>query len=106
MFLLKKKLNTAVKYNNTESLKNTLNKFVIETYINEHISTVSIKQINEHFDINLRKLYALTYPEKPGTIISNMRLQLLQEMRSKDATIQEIAKATGLSISYIRKIRK
>lgn len=106
LFLLKKKLNTAVKYNNTESLKNTLNKFVIETYINEHISTVSIKQINEHFDINLRKLYALTYPEKPGTIISNMRLQLLQEMRSKDATIQEIAKATGLSISYIRKIRK
>jgi DNA-binding IclR family transcriptional regulator len=35
-----------------------------------------------------------------------MRIQLLQELRNKEAPVHEIAKATGLSISYVRKIKK
>lgn len=106
LLFLKKKLDKVVEDSNAEKLKNTLNKATIETYIKEHLSTVSIKNINEHFDINIRKLYTITYPEKPGTIISNMRIQLLQELRNKEAPVREIAKATGLSISYVRKIKK
>jgi hypothetical protein len=41
---------------------------------------------------------------KPGEIIRKERLKIVKRMRKERASEEEIAKATGFSISYLKKI--
>lgn len=82
-----------------------LDKEMIEDFIRHNLATASIKTINDHFKTNTSLIYNLLEPDKPGTIIQKLRLELLAEMKKSGADAQQIAEATGLSESYVKKIR-
>jgi hypothetical protein len=42
--------------------------------------------------------------KKPGDIIRSEKLKIVRKMRRENASEEEIAKATGFSISYLKKI--
>ena len=76
----------------------------IEHYIRENLTNVSLKSIKEHFRTNNAHVYGLLEPEKPGTIIQRLRMEIVSEMRSQGASARDIAQKTGLSESYIRRV--
>ena len=82
-----------------------LNKEMIEAFIRQNLSTASIKSINEHFSTNTSLVYALLEPEKPGTIIQRLRLETVMKMKKAGADLQLISETTGLSESYIKKMK-
>lgn len=77
----------------------------IEQYIRENLATASLKSITDHFNTNISHVYKLIEPDKPGTIIQKMRIEKLTELKRAGKDINEIAEATGLSVSYLRKIK-
>lgn len=74
-------------------------------YIKDNLTTVSIKSINEHFNISTLQLYALLTPQKPGNIITDLRTEIVLKMRSQGKKIKEISESTGFSESYIYRIK-
>jgi predicted transcriptional regulator len=82
-----------------------IDKEKIIDFIRMNLSTASLKSINEHFGSNTNQVYALFEPEKPGTIIQQLRTELVIAMKKEKATLSEIAAATGFSQSYIKKIK-
>lgn len=77
----------------------------IEQYISENLATASLKSITDHFNTNNSHIYKLIEPDKPGSIIQKMRLEKLIELQKEGKEIEAIAEATGLSVSYLKKIR-
>ena len=82
-----------------------IDKEKIIEFIRMNLSTASLKSINEHFGSNTNQVYALFEPEKPGTIIQQLRTELVIAMKKEKATLSEISTATGFSQSYIKKIK-
>jgi hypothetical protein len=78
----------------------------IITFINENLTTASIKTISHHFDTNHTMVYTLLAPDKPGDLIQQLRYGTVQRLREEGRTPAEIAAATGLSESYVRRIRR
>jgi hypothetical protein len=76
----------------------------IESFIQNHLHTASLKTIIEHFQTNNSMVYAVLNPEKPGDLIQKLRYEKVTSMRKEVKSVQEIAAVTGLSHSYIRKI--
>lgn len=76
----------------------------IEQYIRENLTNVSLKSIKEHFRTNNAHVYGLLEPEKPGTIIQRLRMEIVSDMRSQGATARDISQKTGLSESYVRRV--
>ncbi len=83
----------------------TLDRSKIEAFIDENLATASLKSINEHFNTNTTLIYSILSPDKPGSIIQAKRLELVKEMKKAGKSLQEISTITGLSISYLRKIK-
>ncbi len=83
----------------------SLDRAKIEQYIRENLTTVSIKSITNHFDTNISHVYKLISPDKPGSIIQKLRIEKLVELKNAGKTVAEIAEATGLSTSYVVKIK-
>jgi len=88
-----------------EQLEAPLDREQIEAYIRENLSTASLKSITSHFETTTRHIYKIFEPEMPGSIIQKLRLELVMEMKKSGADAEQIAEATGLSVSYIRKIK-
>ncbi|MEY3432276.1 MAG: hypothetical protein RL131_212, partial [Bacteroidota bacterium] len=59
----------------------------------------------DHFNTNNSHIYKLIEPEKPGSIIQKLRLEKVIEMRKAGISVSKISEETGLSESYIKKIR-
>jgi hypothetical protein len=78
----------------------------IITFINENLTTASIKTISHHFDTNHTMVYTLLAPDKPGDLIQQLRYGTVKRLREEGRTPGEIAAATGLSESYVRRIRR
>ena len=85
--------------------KEIVNRESIEDYIIQNLSSVSIKNLTDRFNLNAPQLYAILHPDRPGTIIQKLRTDMVLEMKKVGKDINEIAEATGLSVSYIRKIK-
>ncbi len=77
----------------------------IESYIRDNLAIASLKTITEYFDTNNSRIYNLLVPDKPGNIIQQLRFEKIQEMNASGASASEMAEVTGLSESYIRKVR-
>lgn len=82
-----------------------LTREIIEDYIRENLATASINSINDHFNTNATFVYSLFEPEKPGSFIQQLRMQMVTDMKKKGHKIPEISSVTGLSESYIRKLK-
>ncbi|WP_269686447.1 helix-turn-helix domain-containing protein [Flavobacterium lacustre] len=74
-------------------------------FIENNISTVGIKTINEHFKINTIQLYNLLKPKKPGNIITDLRKELVVKLRKEGKNVKEISEATGFSETYIYRVK-
>ena len=77
---------------------------VIKSYIIKNISTVKISQITEEFNIDTNTLYKIFEGTNPGEFIRNERLKLVRKLRKEKVSEEEIAKKTGFSLSYLKKI--
>ena len=78
----------------------------VETFIRDNLALASLKSIKEKFNTNHVHVYNLLAPEKPGSFIHRLRMEIVMEMKAKGATSSEISQKTGLSESYVRKIWK
>jgi AraC-like DNA-binding protein len=78
----------------------------IAAFIASNLATASLKTILDHFKTSNSTVYALLEPQKPGGLIQDLRQEKVKAMRSEGKGLKEIAEATGLSESYIRKIWK
>ena len=87
-----------------EQMETPLDREQIEAYIRENLSTASIKSITSHFETTTRHTYKIVEPDKPGSIIQKLRLEMVMEMKKSGAGLEQIAESTGLSLSYIRKM--
>jgi ligand-binding sensor domain-containing protein len=87
-----------------EQLESPLDREQIEAYIRENLSTASLKSITSHFETTTRHIYKIIEPEKPGSIIQKLRMEMVMEMKKSGAGLEQIAESTGLSVSYIRKM--
>ena len=89
---------------NQRSLESLTTKDKIEAFIRLNIQNVSVELICETFDLPVNALYKTLGNVKPGEIIRKERLIIVKRMRREKASEEEIAKATGFSISYLKKV--
>jgi AraC-like DNA-binding protein len=87
-----------------ESTSKSIDRQSIEDYIRNNLPNASLKSIAEYFNTNNSYVYRLLAPDKPGTIISQIRKEMVEEMKKEDKSAAEISARTGLSKSYISKI--
>ena len=76
----------------------------IDAYIDSNISTVTIKDISDQFDIKVHELYEIMDGVKPGKYIRDKRVKIVNRMRKEGASTEEIAEKSGFSISYLKKL--
>jgi len=81
-----------------------INQAQINEYIVSNITSVSINSICNHFELPVNKLYNLLGKKKPGDFIREERLKIVRQMKIENKSIKEIARATGFSNSYVKKL--
>ena len=89
---------------NQRALESLTTKDKIEAFIRLNIQIVSVELICETFDLPVNALYKTLGNVKPGEIIRKERLIIVKRMRREKASEEEIAKATGFSVSYLKKV--
>jgi hypothetical protein len=102
----KKKLRSAE--NLLESIsgpKEEVTREKVEEFILNNLPNASIKTIMDKFKLNGKQLYVILKPDRPGSIIQKIRMEALKKMREENKTNQEISEVTGLSVSYLKKIK-
>jgi AraC-like DNA-binding protein len=88
----------------TTLIQTTLDKQNIDRYIQENITTVTIVSLRNHFSISQKTLYEICRPATPGELIRNKRIDLVKLELETGKSIREIAKSTGFSQDYLRKV--
>jgi len=78
---------------------------MIEGHIQNNLTRASLSMLMDDLNLGKSQLYHLLKPDRPGSIIQRLRLDLYREMREEGKTYTEIAEATGLSISYLKKLK-
>jgi len=100
IFLINKKVKTK------DAIIKTATDFSLEEkvkkYVQNNISNVTVAKIKEQFEIN--NMYELFEDITPGDYIRTQRVKIVKEMRKQNSSEQEISKATGFSVSYLKKI--
>ena len=76
----------------------------IENYIDSNLNQVTIISIKEHFNLSNRSLYEILKPLKPGQLIAQKRKLKADKLYNDGADNETIAKITGFSTSYLKKI--
>ena len=98
LLVLKTKNNTAKSKNNDLKLKE------IDRYIESNISSVSLKELTDHFDLKVHDIYEIMEGIKPGKYIRDKRMKIVNKMRKEGASIEDISQKSGFSISYLKKL--
>jgi AraC-like DNA-binding protein len=78
----------------------------IETFIESNLPVASIKTLMDEFQLNAPQLYVILKPDRPGTLIQQIRLATVKRMRANGKSHEEIAQVTGLSVSYLKKLKR
>ena len=98
LLVLKTKNNTAKSKNNYLKLKE------IDRYIESNISSVSLKELTDHFDLKVHDIYEIMEGIKPGKYIRDKRMKIVNKMRKEGVSIEDISQKSGFSISYLKKL--
>lgn len=80
-------------------------KIDIIKFIEQHIATVNVDIILDNHNISYRKLNKIL-GNSPGKVIESKRKVLAQNLMKKNKSLEEIALASGYSISYLKKSLK
>ena len=89
---------------NQQTLESLTTKDKIVAFIRLNIQNVNVELICETFDLPVNALYKALGNMKPGEIIRKERLKIVRRMRKERASEEKIAKASGFSLSYLKKI--
>jgi hypothetical protein len=104
-FLLRSRKEIRIKTQEVHELNPILiDREKIVEFISNNLPNASLKSIAEHFNTNNSYIYRLLAPDKPGTIISQIRKEVVEKMKKQGKSAAEISIKTGLSRSYISKI--
>ena len=76
----------------------------IIAFIKLNIAHVSVSLLCEKFKLSVNELYNVLGNKKPGEIIRKERLKIVKKMRNQKVSEEIISRATGFSISYLKKI--
>jgi competence protein ComGC len=98
LLVLKTKNKKAKSKNNYLKLKE------IDKYIESNITSVSIKDLTDHFGLKVHDIYEIMEEIKPGKYIRNKRMKIVDKMRKEGASIEDISQKSGFSISYLKKL--
>lgn len=101
-----RRLQTALETSNPTPVKARLSREDITTFIRDNMATASLKTICHHFDTNHTMVYTVLSPDKPGDLIQQLRYEAVRSLHQQGSSVAEISSATGLSESYVRRIRK
>lgn len=85
------------RYNNQEMV------IAIKKYIDANLNKVDVVAICEKFNIDNNLLYHLDSDFKPGDYIKQKRKEKAVELIAKGFSIEKISKATGYSVSYLKR---
>lgn len=85
--------------------ENEISETEIIQYIEENITTVTIQNICDKFEINSFQLNDFLKSDKPGQLIRKKRMEIVTKMRKQKKDIETIAIASGFSVSYLKKIK-
>jgi hypothetical protein len=88
----------------TTLIQTPIDKENIDRYIQENITSVTIVSLRNHFSISQKTLYEICRPATPGELIRNKRIGLVKLELETGKSIREIAKSTGFSQDYLRKV--
>lgn len=77
----------------------------VETFIANNLHQATIDSITNHFSLSLKELYELTYPDKPGKLITKKRKDMVRSLLHQDKDLVYISEITGFSVSYLKKIK-
>ena len=106
VFRYKRKLQTVETKLEVVSLNEVhVSKEKVEEFIRINLSNASLKSINEHFGTNTTQLYTILKPEKPGSIIQKIRMEIVDVMRKAGKSNLDVSQVTGLSVSYLKKLK-
>ena len=75
----------------------------IQKYIDANLNKVDVVSISEKFKVDNNLLYHLDPDFKPGDYIKQKRKEKATELIAKGLPIEKIAKATGYSVSYLKR---
>ena len=84
-------------YNNQEMV------VAIKRFIDSNLEKVDVVSISEKFKIDNNLLYHLDPDFRPGEYIKNRRKEKAIELIAKGSSIEKVAKATGYSVSYLKR---
>ena len=84
-------------YNNQEMV------IAIQNYVDKNLNKVDVISISEKFNIDNNLLYHLDPDFKPGDYIKQKRKEKAMELFAKGLPVEKIAKATGYSVSYLKR---
>ena len=77
----------------------------VEAFIAGNLKQVTIDSITNHFNLSLKELYELTYPNKPGKLITKKRKDMVKSLLKQEKGLVYISEITGFSVSYLKKIK-
>jgi hypothetical protein len=77
----------------------------VEAYIAKNLHQVTIDSITNNFNLSLKELYELTYPNKPGKLIAKKRKDMVRSLLNQNKDLVYISEITGFSVSYLKKIK-
>lgn len=85
--------------------RETMSREKIEDFISSNLPNASIKTLMDHFKVSAPLIYDALKPDRPGSIIQQLRLKTVIQMRKDNKSIEEISETTGLSVSYLKKLK-
>ncbi len=87
---------------NTTYKRIEVNRTVILDYINNNLSTVSILDLCNEFELSQQELYNYFKGTSPGKTIKQLRLERAKTLWKANTSIDSIAADTGYSLKYLK----
>ena len=78
-------------------------KEIVERYIYENITIVTIDNLRSHFNLSQNTLYEICAPVSPGTIIKNERIRIVKDLLKTNASIELLVERSGFSKTYLKR---
>ena len=107
LFVIYKLIKKVEKINNpsnayTANKRIEVNRTVILDYINNNLSTVSILDLCNEFELSQQELYNYFKGTSPGKTIKQLRLERAKALWKANTSLDSIAADTGYSLKYLK----